>query len=196
MSRPRSLKSQGQSAVPIARYFAVVGCALVVLLLIAGSILPEPADHFPDRAEIIDGAKIRIESARKWPDKVVLDTSQPTFSSPSIDGAQPQERAERLPDETAGQTSVDVAADSLVKQGPDARPIVAHHSQERVRRKRARPAPSAHVARVHSPNRLQGSSQGCCWFDPVDERLASRVASRKRVARRDSWTDWHIPNAY
>jgi hypothetical protein len=63
--------------VPIARYFMVVGSALVALLLIAGWCLPEPPPSFPDHPEI-DRATIRIRSERKWPQKVVLDTSQPT----------------------------------------------------------------------------------------------------------------------
>lgn len=180
---------------PMARYFAVVGSALLVLLLVAGRSLPEPADGFTDRPEIVDGPTIRIESARKWPDKIVLDTNQPTFSSPFIEMQQTEEPVERLPDETAGQTNVDVAASSMARPEPEARPIVAHHSSERARRKRTRAIPSPHVARARSPNQLQGLSQQCCWFEPVDERLASRAASHRRVARRDSWTGWHFPDA-
>jgi len=75
MGWPGLLKSWELSAVPIARYFVVVGSALAALLLIAGWSLPEPPASFPDRPEIIDRATIRIRSERKWPEKVVLDTS-------------------------------------------------------------------------------------------------------------------------
>jgi hypothetical protein len=68
--------------VPIAKYFVVVGGALAVLLLIAGWSLPVPPASFPDQSEIIERAAIRIRSERKWPEKVVLDTSKPTMRLP------------------------------------------------------------------------------------------------------------------
>jgi hypothetical protein len=66
MGWPGLLKSRELSAVPIARYFVVVGSALAALLLIAGWSLPEPPASFPDRPEIIERAAIRIRSARTW----------------------------------------------------------------------------------------------------------------------------------
>ena len=180
---------------PMARYFAVVGSALVVLLLMVGWSLPEPADGFPDRPEIIDGATIRIHSARKWPDKVVLDTNQPTFSLPTIDTALAQEPVEHPSDGTTDRVSVDALADSMAQPAADAHPIAAHHSPERARRTRARATRSTRVARARSPNQLQGLGEECCWFQPTDGPPASRTASRKRVARRDSWTGWHFPDA-
>jgi hypothetical protein len=56
------MNSRELSAVPIARYFMVVGSALVVLL-IAGWSLPEPPSSFSDRPEIIDRATNRIIEA-------------------------------------------------------------------------------------------------------------------------------------
>jgi hypothetical protein len=107
---------------PIARYFVVVGSALAALLLIAGWSLPEPPASVPDRPEIIERAAIRIRSARKWPEKVVLDTSQPTIAPPSIEVAPTEQLVARLPDEMTDQTR----ADALAKLNPDARPIDAH----------------------------------------------------------------------
>jgi hypothetical protein len=178
--------------VPIVRYFMVVGSALVFLLLIAGWSLPEPPPSFPDRPEI-DRATIRIRSERKWPEKVVLDTNQPTFSSSSIEVAQAQESVEHLPDEMMDQTSVESLAKSMAKPTPGVRSIVAYHPSMRAKRKKARAVPSTHVARVRSPNELQGLGDACCWFEPTDGRTTSRAGSRKRVARRDSWTGWHLP---
>lgn len=180
---------------PMARYLAVVGGALAVLLLIAGWSLPELPDRFPDRPDSIDAATIRIESARKWPDRVVFDTNQPTISPSSIEAVPSQELAGRLPDRMTDRTRVDALASSMAERKPDARPIVADHPPMRARRKKARAAPSAHVARARSPNELQGSSEECCWFESTDRRAMSRAASRKRVARRDSWTGWHFPEA-
>jgi hypothetical protein len=195
MGRPRLLKSPELSEVPIARYFVVVGSVLAVLLSIAGWSLPEPPPIFPDRPEIIERATIRIRSERKWPDKVVLDTNQPTFSSSSIEVARAQESVEHLPDEMMDQTSVESLAKSMAKPKPNVQPIVAYHPPMRAKRKKARAVPSFHVARVRSPNELQALGEGCCWFEPMDGRTTWRAGSRKRVARRDSWTGWHLPEA-
>ena len=116
---------------PIARYFMVVGSALVVLLLIAGWSLPEPPASFPDRPEIIDRATIRIRSERKWPEKIVLDTNQPTIPTLSIEVAPTEQLVARLPDEMTDQSSVDAPA----KPNPDARPIDAHRRPARAKRK-------------------------------------------------------------
>jgi hypothetical protein len=168
--------------VPIARYFAVVGSGLVVLLLVAGWCLPGPPPSFSDRPEIIERAVIRIRSERKWPEKVVLDTSQPTFSSSSLELAQAQEPVEHPPDEMMDQTSVESLAESVAKPKPDVRPIVAYHPPMRARRKKARAARSFHVARVRSPNELQGLGEACCWFAPMAGQTTSRAGSRKRFA--------------
>jgi hypothetical protein len=175
------------STVPIVRYFIVVGSALVVLLLIAGWSLPEPSPSFPDQPEIIDSATIRIRSERKWPEKVVLDTNQPTFSPLSIEVAPDQQSVESLPDEMTDQTSVD----ALAKPNPDARPIDAHRRPTRVTRK------SSHVARTRNRNEKSalGTGEECCRSVWADGPAISRAAPRKRVARRDSWIGWHFPEA-
>jgi hypothetical protein len=166
----------------------VVGSALVVLLLIAGWSLPEPPPNFPDRPEIIERAAIRIRSERKWPEKIVLDTSQPTIPTPSIELAPTEQLVARLPDEMADQTRVD----SLAKLNPDARPIDAHRRPARARRKPARAFPSTHVARARNRNELPtlGTGEECCRFEWADRPEMSKAESRRRVARRDSWIGW------
>jgi hypothetical protein len=179
--------------VPIARYFMVVGSALAVLLLIAGWSLPELPDSFPDRPEIIERAAIRIRSERKWPEKVVLDTSQPAIPPPSIEVAPTEQLAARLPDEMTDQTRLD----ALAKLNPDARPIDAHRRPARARRKPARAFPPTHVARSRNRNELPTLATGeeCCRSEWADRLKMSKAASRRRVARRDSWIGWHFPEA-
>jgi hypothetical protein len=179
----------------MARYLAVVGGALTVLLLIAGRSLPELPDRFPDRPDSIGAAAIRIESARKWPEKVVLDTSQPTFFPPSVDAAPAGDVVERLPDARTDQPVVDPQANAVAKPKPDARPIVAEHPSVRARHKRSRAIPSSRVARVRSPNELQRPAEECCWFEPMDRLAPSRPARRSRIAHRDAWTGWHFPES-
>jgi hypothetical protein len=178
--------------VPIAKYFVVVGSALAVLLLIAGWSLPEHPESFPDRPEVIDRATIRIRSERKWPEKIVLDTNQPTFSPLSIEVAPAQQSVEPLPDEMTDQTGIDAQA----KLNPDAPPIDAHRRPARAKRK-PRAFPSAHVARARNRNEQPalGTGEECCRFEWADGPALSKSASRKRVARRDSWIGWHFPEA-
>jgi hypothetical protein len=62
---------------PLARYFLLVGAALLVVLLIAGACLPPlPA---VERAETQRTA-IRIHSNMKLPERVIFDTSMPTVT--------------------------------------------------------------------------------------------------------------------
>jgi hypothetical protein len=178
--------------VPIARYFMVVGSALVVLLLIAGWSLPELPPSFPDRSEIIERAAIRIRSDRKWPEKIVLDTSQLTIPTPAIEVAPTEQLVARLPDEIADETRVDF----LAKPTLDARPIDARRRPP-AKRKPERAFPSTHVARARNRNNLPtlGTDEDCCRFEWADRPAISRAAARKHVARRDSWIGWHLPEA-
>jgi hypothetical protein len=140
----------------MARYLAVVGGALAVLLLIAGWSLPELPDRFSDRPDSIGAAAIRIESARKWPEKIVLDTSQPTFFPPSIDVAPARDLVEHLLDDRTDQLVVAPQADVAAK--PDVRPIVAEHPPVRARHRRSRAIPSVRVARVRSVLLVRGQA--------------------------------------
>jgi len=175
--------------VPVARYFAVVGSVLTVLLLITGWSLPEAPESFPDRPEIIERAAIRITSEHKWPEKIVLDTSQPTFPPPLVEVAPIEQPVESLPDEMAYQATVD----AVTKPNPDPRPIDARRRSARSRRKR-RTAPSTHVARGRIRREQVTLAKGdeCCLPEWADRPAMSNAGSRKRVARRDHWIGWHF----
>ena len=60
---------------PLARYFMYVGGALLALLFISDQYFPKlpTADWGDSRSAII-----RIHSDRKWPERIVYDTSLPT----------------------------------------------------------------------------------------------------------------------
>jgi hypothetical protein len=63
---------------PLVRYFFLVGGALLALLLVAGLYLPNsPA---VEQTADIDRQVIRIHSDRKWPERIVFDTSRPTIT--------------------------------------------------------------------------------------------------------------------
>ena len=61
---------------PIARYFLFVGGVLLALLLISDAYLPKlPVAHSVDAGLPL----IRIHTDRKWPERVVFDTSHPAI---------------------------------------------------------------------------------------------------------------------
>lgn len=69
---------------PIFRYFVFVGGALIALLFAVNLALPQETGDRP--AVVASGADlplIRIRSERKLPERVVLDTSQPTIVPPT-----------------------------------------------------------------------------------------------------------------
>jgi hypothetical protein len=176
--------------VPLARYFVVVGSVLATLVLIANWSLPEPPPSFPDWPEITDRAVIRITSERKWPEKVVLDTDQPTFLLPSVEVAPAPQPVGPPFDEMTDQASVDAQAEP----NPDARSIDARLSPTRAMRK-TRTRPSTHLARARIRGERITLGEECCRFEWSDTPGMSKAASRKRVARRDSSTGWHFPEA-
>ena len=61
---------------PLVRYFFLVGGVLLALLFVAGLYLPKsPA---VEQTADIDRQVIRIHSDRKWPERIVFDTTRPT----------------------------------------------------------------------------------------------------------------------
>jgi hypothetical protein len=66
---------------PLLRYFFFVGGALLALLFMIDAYLPKlPAIERP--AAATDLSMIRIHSDRKWPERVVFDTTLPTIIPP------------------------------------------------------------------------------------------------------------------
>jgi hypothetical protein len=66
---------------PLLRYFVVVGGALLALLLIANACLPVlPAAEGSSSTTGVDRSVIRIHSDRKWPERVVFDTTRPAIT--------------------------------------------------------------------------------------------------------------------
>lgn len=67
---------------PVVRYFLSVGVALLALLFAVDAYLPK----MPATEASRDGADlsvIRIHSAQKWPERIVIDTTLPTVTSPT-----------------------------------------------------------------------------------------------------------------
>ena len=68
----------------LARYFLSVGGVLLALLFVADAVVPKmPAADTNRNDADIDKAVIRIHTDRKWPERVVFDTSMPTTIVPA-----------------------------------------------------------------------------------------------------------------
>ncbi|MGV7219453.1 hypothetical protein [Bradyrhizobium sp. UFLA05-112] len=71
---------------PIIRYFVFVGLVLTALLFAADGYLPASVDHA--QSADFDKTIIRIRSARRLPEKIVLDTSSPAMVAPMTPAAE------------------------------------------------------------------------------------------------------------
>jgi hypothetical protein len=165
--------------VPIARYFIFVGGTLAALLLIAGWCLPTPPAIFADQLAI-DRAIIRIKSARKWPEKVVLDTSQPTITPLAVEEP-PAAQSVRLPPDEAGDRS---NLKAMAQLKPDTQPAAVDHPTLQIKRGVARTARSKR--RITRRLARAEAGGGCCQFGWIDNGQTSSNA----MSRRDAASPW------
>ena len=140
---------------PIARYFIFVGGTLAALLLIAGWCLPTPPAMFANQLAI-DRSIIRIKSARKWPEKVVLDTSQPTMTPPAVEEPPAAQSVRLPPDEAQDQSNLE----ALAQLKPDTQPVAIDRPTLQIQRGVARTARSRRVARGSITHRLARAETG------------------------------------
>ena len=172
---------------PIARYFIIVGGTLAALLFIAGWCLPTPPAMFADELAI-DRTIIRIKSARKWPEKVMLDTSRPTITPLAVEEP-PAAQSVQLPLDDAGDQS---NLEALAELKPDIPSAAVDHPTLRIKRGLATTARSKRVARGPVTRRLARAEAGggCCQFGWIDNgQTSSNAMSRRHAA--SSWPmDW------
>jgi hypothetical protein len=65
---------------PVARYFLYVGGVLLALLFVFNATQPKlPVAAQTEVAAAVDMPVVRIQSDRKWPEKIVFDTNVPTI---------------------------------------------------------------------------------------------------------------------
>jgi hypothetical protein len=173
---------------PVARYFIFVGGTLAALLFIAGWCLPSPPVVFADQPLAVERAIIRIKSARKWPEKVVMDTSQPAIAPPAVE-EYPAAQAVRLPPREAEDQS---NLEALAQLKPDTPSAAVDHPTQRIKRGLARTARLKRVARGPVARRLARTEAGgdCCQFGWIDNgQTSSNAMSRRHAA--SSWPmDW------
>jgi hypothetical protein len=174
--------------VPIARYFIIVGGTLAALLFIAGWCLPTPPARFADQPLAVDRAIIRIKSAHKWPEKVVLVTSQPTIAPPAVEEP-PAAQSVRLPPDEAGDNS---NLEALALLTPDIQPAAVDRPTLRIKRGLASTARSKRVARGPVTRRLATAEAGagCCQSGWIDNGQTNSNAMSRRHAASSWLKDW------
>jgi hypothetical protein len=70
---------------PIARYFFFVGGVLLALLFAVDAYVPKEPVAGLTAAAAAENPTLRIRSDRKWPERVVYDTSLPTIVPPKVE---------------------------------------------------------------------------------------------------------------
>jgi hypothetical protein len=168
--------------VPIARYFIFVGGTLAALLLIVDWCLPAPPAMFSHQL-VIDRSIIRIKSAHKWPEKIVLDTSRPIITPPTEEP--PAAQSVRLPPDEAEDRS---NLEAMAELNPDPPLAAVDHRPLGIKRGLAKIARSKPVARGPGTRRLARAegSGGCCQLGWIDNgQTRSTAMSRRHIA--SSW---------
>ena len=125
---------------PVARYFLWVGSVLLALLFIADACLPKlPAGRAADTQKVV----VRIHSDKKWPERIVFDTSAPmphvavAASSVKVDPVQPI--ASVIPDRAREALAQLPIPDNPRMQGKKSDKQAAQRQQKIARRHLARP---------------------------------------------------------
>jgi hypothetical protein len=163
--------------VPIVRYFIFVGGALTALLLLAGWCLPTPPVMFADHLTI-DRATIRIKSARKWPEKVVLDTSQPIIPPPAVEEPPAAQSVPLSSEEMADQSNLEAMAQ--LRPANSSAAVVYPTSQ--IKRRAARTAqPKRRI--THRIARAETGGD-CCQYGWIDNGQQARMLCRAGTPRR------------
>jgi hypothetical protein len=166
--------------VPIARYFVFVGGTLAALLFITSWLLPNPPATFADQSVALDRVAIRIKSAHKWPEKVILDASRLTISPPVVLDLPAIQSSIPLPSNKApGQSNLEATA--LVK--PDTQLAAINRPTLQFKLGAARTARSIRAARGPVTHRRTAMGADCCQFGWIDRgQTGSNAMPPKRAA--------------
>jgi hypothetical protein len=100
---------------------------------------------------IIDRSIIRIKSAHKWPEKIVLDTNQPARTPPTVEEVPPAQVVRLRPDEAGGQSNLE----AMAEMNPDPPLAAVDHPPLRTKRGLAKIARSKPVARGPVTRRVE-----------------------------------------
>jgi hypothetical protein len=124
------------------RYFLFVGAALLALLLVAGEVFPTaPAESaVQGTSTASDLSVIRIHTDRKWPERVVFDTTIPTIVPARTQMAK-NEASVAVPAQVADNSTKMTARDAYAQLTPTdlKKPDPKPQPKRRVVKRRAAP---------------------------------------------------------
>jgi hypothetical protein len=132
---------------PLARYFSFVGGVLLALLFVLNAYLPRIPVHEKADADL---PVIRIQTDRKWPERVVFDTSVPTIVPAQIASGEPS----IPPSETASDVSVEARGrEALAQMQP------SDTKQAKSRKPEPKPQRKSRIARRYVPSHFTSAPQ-------------------------------------
>jgi hypothetical protein len=135
---------------PLARYFSFVGGVLLALLFILDAYLPKiPVDETAHANLPV----IRILTERKWPERIVFDTSVPTIVPAQIASGAPN----ILPSQAASDVSVKARGHEAFAQmqPPDAKLLQPPSPKKRELKLQRK----SRIARKYSPSHFTSARQ-------------------------------------
>ena len=142
---------------PLLRYFVFVGGVLLALLFISDAVLPkQPLPGFLNVASS-EQPPVRIHSERKWPERIVFDTSIPTVKPAIVAEVQPAPQAAVAPKArvqeafaqfTPPVSRADVKTEARIDGATDVKPV-----QAVAKAAEARPQPKRKVVAKARPAR-------------------------------------------
>ena len=118
--------------IPLFRYFTVVGGALLTFLFVASAYLPD--SRVDEGSKAVTKPAILIKSSRKWPERIVFDTTVPTTQAVVAAEAPTVASPVRA---SPMDSMAQLAATPLPK--PAALPLVARKKRVNVARRVSRP---------------------------------------------------------
>jgi hypothetical protein len=134
---------------PLARYFSYVGGVLLALLFILDACLPEMPARERAHANL---PVVRIHSERKWPERIVFDTSVPATIPAQIASGEPNV----TPAETASDGSVKARGrEALAQMRPSDTRLLQPPSQKR----EPKPQRKSRIARKYTQPHFTSARQ-------------------------------------
>ena len=134
---------------PLLRYFLFVGGALLALLFAVDAFAPAvPAATAANASVTIDSPTLRIRSDRKWPERIVFDTSLPTIVPP-VQTVAAQASLPTEPGATSEFTAKARVRESFAQFRPsddEQKPVAKPQAKRKIARHRAAPAPQIALA--------------------------------------------------
>jgi hypothetical protein len=132
---------------PLARYFSFVGGVLLALLFVLNAYLLRIPVHEKADADL---PVIRVQTDRKWPERVVFDTSVPTIVPAQIASGEPS----IPPSETASDVSVEARGrEAFAQMQP------SDTKQAKSRKPEPKPQRKSRIARRYVPPHFTSAPQ-------------------------------------